>query len=97
MTDTDWLHPPMTEVRPLVERALAEDQAPLGDLTSSLLEPRTIEYRFASRGTGRLAGTRCAGERFISERSARTAATRDLSLPTHSMAAASTRSSCAFG
>jgi len=64
VTDTDWLHPPMTEVRPLVERALAEDQAPLGDLTSSLLEPRTIEYRFVSRGTGRLAGTRCAAETF---------------------------------
>lgn len=64
MTDHDWLHPPFTEVRPLVARALAEDQAPLGDLTSSLLGPVDVEARFVARRAGRLAGTRCAGETF---------------------------------
>ena len=64
MNDTDWLHPPLTEVRPLVARALAEDQAPLGDLTSSLLSPSELSARFVARGAGRLAGTRCATETF---------------------------------
>ncbi|MFM7068341.1 MAG: carboxylating nicotinate-nucleotide diphosphorylase [Actinomycetes bacterium] len=64
MTDSDWLHPPLTEVRPLVERALAEDLAPLGDLTSSLLATTVSEYRFVARAAGRLAGTRCATETF---------------------------------
>jgi len=64
VTDNDWLHPPLSEVRPLVTRALQEDLAPLGDLTSSLLAPRILEARFVARGHGRLAGTRCAQETF---------------------------------
>lgn len=60
----DWLHPPIHDVRDAVQRALAEDLAPLGDLTSSLLPAGHGEARFAARTPGRLAGTRCATETF---------------------------------
>ena len=59
------LHPPMADVRFLVERALAEDLTPFGDLTSSLLDPSmqaTAEFR--AREAGVLAGTRCVDETF---------------------------------
>ena len=56
----EWLHPPMHAVREAVSRALAEDLAPLGDLTSSLLPDGEGEARIAARTAGRLAGTRCA-------------------------------------
>lgn len=58
----EWLHPPMHAVREAVSRALAEDLAPLGDLTSSLLPDGEGEARIAARTAGRLAGTRCAEE-----------------------------------
>ena len=59
------LHPPLADVRFLVERALAEDLTPFGDLTSSLLDPElqaTAEFR--AREAGVLAGTRCVDETF---------------------------------
>lgn len=62
--DDDWLHPPMAAVSDAVGRALAEDLAPLGDLTASLVPPRSGEARFVARDAGRLAGTRCAEETF---------------------------------
>ena len=52
-------------VREAVARALAEDLAPLGDLTSSLLPAgATAEARFVPRAEGTLAGTACATETF---------------------------------
>lgn len=64
VTDSEWLHPPITAVREAVARAVAEDLAPLGDLTSSLLPDVNGEARFVARAAGRLAGTRCATETF---------------------------------
>ncbi len=59
------LHPPVADVRFLVERALAEDLTPFGDLTSSLLDP-TLQAtaEFNAREAGILAGTICADETF---------------------------------
>ncbi len=52
-------------VRDAVARALAEDLAPLGDLTSALLPAGvTAEARFVPRVDGTLAGTACATEAF---------------------------------
>lgn len=62
--DPDWLHPPVTAVRDAVQRALAEDLTPLGDLTSSLLPSGPAEARIAARDAGRLAGTRCVAATF---------------------------------
>ena len=59
------LNPPLADVRFLVERALSEDLTPLGDLTSSLLDPAmqaTAEFR--AREAGVLAGTLCVDETF---------------------------------
>ncbi|MFV0524095.1 MAG: carboxylating nicotinate-nucleotide diphosphorylase [Acidimicrobiales bacterium] len=59
------LHPPTADVRFLVERALAEDLTPLGDLTSSLLDPdRRATATFGARSAGVIAGTRCVEETF---------------------------------
>ncbi len=59
------LHPPVADIRFLVERALAEDLTPFGDLTSSLLDPNLqATAEFNSREAGTLAGTRCAEETF---------------------------------
>jgi nicotinate-nucleotide pyrophosphorylase (carboxylating) len=58
-------HPPITEVRRAVARALAEDLAPLGDLTAGLLDAGvTATAAFVPRADGTLAGTRCATEAF---------------------------------
>ena len=64
MTDTEWLHPPVTAVREAVSRALTEDLTPLGDLTSALMPDLNGEASFVARAHGRLAGTRCATETF---------------------------------
>ncbi len=57
--------PPISAVREAVTRALAEDLTPLGDLTSSILDPTaTTVARFVAREAGRLAGTACATEAF---------------------------------
>lgn len=47
-----------------MRRALAEDLAPLGDLTATLVPDGPAEARFAARDAGRLAGTACATETF---------------------------------
>jgi nicotinate-nucleotide pyrophosphorylase (carboxylating) len=62
---TRWLDPPRHVVVDAVARALAEDLAPLGDLTSSLLPPIAAEAHFRARDDGRLAGTACATEAFL--------------------------------
>ncbi len=51
-------------MRGAVERALAEDLTPLGDLTATLVPDSPGEARFAARQGGRLAGTLCAQETF---------------------------------
>jgi len=57
--------PPIGEVRASVARALAEDLTPLGDLSSSLIDPsRTARAEVVARAAGRLAGTVCATEAF---------------------------------
>ncbi len=59
------LQPPVADIRFLVERALAEDLTPLGDLTSSLLDPsRQATANFGARFPGVLAGCRCVEETF---------------------------------
>jgi nicotinate-nucleotide pyrophosphorylase (carboxylating) len=57
--------PYLAAVREAVARALAEDLAPLGDLTSALLpDGVTAVADFVPRADGILAGTRCASEAF---------------------------------
>jgi len=59
------LHPPLGDVRAIVERGLAEDLAPFGDVSATLLEPdTTATARFRARATGVLAGTGCVDETF---------------------------------
>jgi nicotinate-nucleotide pyrophosphorylase (carboxylating) len=60
-----WVDPPITAVREVVARALAEDLEPDGDLTSSLLPTNaTATARFVARADGVLAGRLCALETF---------------------------------
>lgn len=56
-------HPPITAVREVVARALAEDLEPMGDITASLL-PASAKGRaaFVSRQEGVLAGRLAASE-----------------------------------
>jgi nicotinate-nucleotide pyrophosphorylase (carboxylating) len=57
--------PPITEVRRAVAAALAEDLAPLGDVSAALLPAgATATARFVPRADGVLAGTACATESF---------------------------------
>lgn len=59
------LYPPRHDVRFLVERALAEDLTPFGDLTSSLIDPSlTATAEFRSRAKGVIAGCLCVEETF---------------------------------
>ncbi|MGI9616447.1 MAG: carboxylating nicotinate-nucleotide diphosphorylase [Acidimicrobiales bacterium] len=59
------LQPPRADVRFLVERALAEDLTPLGDLTSSLIDQdRMANATFGARAGGVLAGCLCVEETF---------------------------------
>ncbi|MEM7341386.1 MAG: carboxylating nicotinate-nucleotide diphosphorylase [Actinomycetota bacterium] len=59
------LQPPLADVRFLVERALTEDLTPLGDLTSSLLDPNLGgTATFGARHPGVIAGCRCVEETF---------------------------------
>jgi nicotinate-nucleotide pyrophosphorylase (carboxylating) len=58
-------HPPITEVRRVVAAALAEDLAPLGDLSAGLLPPgATATALLVPRADGILAGTACVTETF---------------------------------
>ena len=56
--------PPAADVRVTVERALAEDVGPDGDLTSSLLPLADVTAVIVARAAGRLAGRACAMEVF---------------------------------
>jgi nicotinate-nucleotide pyrophosphorylase (carboxylating) len=57
--------PYVLAVREAVARALAEDLAPLGDLTSALLPPgASATASFVTRADGTVAGTACATEAF---------------------------------
>ena len=60
---SDDLHPPISAVRDVVTRALAEDVLPLGDVTASLV-PLGVHARalFTARAGGVLAGRLCAVE-----------------------------------
>lgn len=59
------VHPPMSAVRDVVARALAEDVLPLGDLTASLVDPDVhARAAFVAREDGVLAGRLCAIEAF---------------------------------
>ncbi|HTN99163.1 MAG TPA: carboxylating nicotinate-nucleotide diphosphorylase [Microthrixaceae bacterium] len=59
-----WIHPSIDAVRVAVDRALAEDLTPLGDLTSSLLPSGPGEAHIVARESGRLAGSLCVSETF---------------------------------
>lgn len=55
--------PPVTAVREVVARALAEDLTPLGDISAALLPPgATAEAEVRSRSAGVVAGTACFAE-----------------------------------
>jgi nicotinate-nucleotide pyrophosphorylase (carboxylating) len=57
--------PPVAAVRAAVERALAEDVGPLGDITAMLVpDTDTARVRVVSRADGVLAGRACALESF---------------------------------
>lgn len=59
------LLPPLADVRALVALALAEDLTPLGDLTSSLIDPAlTATAEVRAREGGVLAGCLCVEETF---------------------------------
>ncbi|MFN2607692.1 MAG: carboxylating nicotinate-nucleotide diphosphorylase [Acidimicrobiales bacterium] len=59
------VHPPVTAVRDVVERALAEDLGPLGDLTAALLPPGLVAAAdIVPRAPGVLAGRLAATETF---------------------------------
>lgn len=60
--DPGYLQPPHHDVVDAVRRALAEDLAPLGDLTATLVPPMIGEARFVARTEGVLAGTACVDE-----------------------------------
>ncbi|MEM9561321.1 MAG: carboxylating nicotinate-nucleotide diphosphorylase [Actinomycetota bacterium] len=65
MTIRTDLQAPVADIRFLVERALAEDLTPLGDLTSSLLDPaRQATATFGARSAGVISGCRCVEETF---------------------------------
>jgi nicotinate-nucleotide pyrophosphorylase (carboxylating) len=62
---TDAVDPPITAVRAIVARALAEDLEPLGDITSALLPPgRQATAAFVAREEGVVAGHLTAVETF---------------------------------
>ncbi|MGI9608418.1 MAG: carboxylating nicotinate-nucleotide diphosphorylase [Acidimicrobiales bacterium] len=58
-------HPPLTDIAAVVERALAEDLTPLGDLSAALVPDGVMATaQFSARKTGVLAGSACARETF---------------------------------
>ena len=63
---SDPVDPPITAVRVVVTRALAEDLEPLGDVTSALLPPdRTAVAELVAREEGVIAGRLAAVETFL--------------------------------
>ena len=66
MNAASWVDPPVTAVREVVARALAEDLEPSGDLTSALLPgDATATARFVARTDGVVAGRLCAVETLL--------------------------------
>src|SRR5437868_2608527 len=64
MTPT-WLDPPLTAVREVVARALAEDLGVFGDVTASLVpDTATVAAAIVARAPGVLAGRLAASETF---------------------------------
>jgi nicotinate-nucleotide pyrophosphorylase (carboxylating) len=62
-----WLDPPVSAVREVVARALAEDLGVLGDLTAGLVSPdATVAAAVVARSAGVLAGRLAASEAFAS-------------------------------
>ncbi|MEX1217817.1 MAG: carboxylating nicotinate-nucleotide diphosphorylase [Acidimicrobiales bacterium] len=62
----DLVAPPRVVVVDAVERALAEDLTPLGDVTSALLPQDLVATaRFVARGAGVIAGQACVAETFV--------------------------------
>jgi nicotinate-nucleotide pyrophosphorylase (carboxylating) len=60
-----WLDPPISAVREVVARALAEDLGVFGDLTAGLVPPDAqVRARIVSRSAGVLAGRLAAHETF---------------------------------
>jgi nicotinate-nucleotide pyrophosphorylase (carboxylating) len=60
-----WLDPPLSAVREVVARALAEDLGVLGDMTASLVPEATlVSALLVARQDGVLAGRLCALETF---------------------------------
>jgi nicotinate-nucleotide pyrophosphorylase (carboxylating) len=60
-----WLDPPVTAVREVVHRALAEDLGVFGDVTASLIPPEaTVTAGLVARAPGVLAGRLAADETF---------------------------------
>ena len=58
-------YPPITEVRRSVTAGLTEDLVPMGDITATLVDPRTrIVSEFKARDRGRLSGRLCVEETF---------------------------------
>ncbi len=61
----NWLDPPVTAVREVVVRALAEDLGVFGDVTASLVPPAaTVTAALVARAPGVLAGRLAAAETF---------------------------------
>jgi nicotinate-nucleotide pyrophosphorylase (carboxylating) len=66
MTAAIPCQPPIHVVRDAVTRALAEDLAPIGDVTAALLDPDAVgSGAVVARQDGRLAGTACLVEAFV--------------------------------
>ena len=60
-----WVDPPLTAVREVVARALAEDLGVFGDLTAGLVPPdATVAALLVARADGVLSGRMCADEAF---------------------------------
>lgn len=65
MSAPTFPEPPAHVVRVGVERAIAEDLNPIGDVTSALLDPSTTATcRIVAREAGTVAGVACAVESF---------------------------------
>ena len=68
---TTWLDPPLTAVREVVARALAEDLGVFGDVTASLVPvTATVAASIVARAPGVLAGRLAASETFAAVDSA---------------------------
>lgn len=63
---TTYLDPPFVSIRDAVQRAIAEDILPLGDVTASLIPPEmTARASFVARTNGVISGVGCARESFV--------------------------------